>query len=957
MPESRNGEIARLELLFAAHPEGRVFTHLAEAYRRAGDAQRAHELLENGLARHGDYPSAHVVMGRVLLDLGRTEEAGRSFRRALELDPHNLVALRALADIARSEGRTAEAMDYYRKLLELDPFDDEYADILAELHASEPAAHHALAESVDTEHQDGSQPVERELVPAGSAAVEPMDAEGDVVHVTLPGTDDLHRNPPDTQSFAPHWPEFPVEEETMAASVEAPLPAAEPGPTAPEPHDEEPAPIEGIRAGLSPAEEDAPEPDPVVVAEPEPVVPAEPEPVATAGTESAAGDDMLTETLAELYLAQGQTERAIEVYEALLRRRPGDPHLLERLGHAWAHRMPGGGEGEAVSAAPETAPEPEVAPAQAPEASSEGDVAGAGTPAHDPRPAAAPAIGSYFNGLLGWKPAIEAPSVNGRHPEPAESDAEAEALPDTVPEAFAEPDYDDPFTAPAPAAAAEIEPLDPVEAEEEVPPEVDDDLDALFTPAPVTSAVEPRPAPAAAPRPAAPTAAAVTPARSGMIGLAGVLVGLLEQSGAGGGTSGLTRELATAIGRELGLDQAALEALALAALLRGLGRIAPGGTARTDAAEAGSTPSDLAFTLELLGGIPLPESVRETLRWSAARWDGQAGPAQAGGAAPARDAIPRTARILAVADTFATLVAEDRERSVERVADALARIEEDAGRRFDPDAVAALLRVVNGHPVLGVPRRVLVVEAGPAAAAVAATRLRTSGFQPRLVPGFAVARERLAERAADALIIGGGLPAGEIESFLTELRADPAVADAPIVVTGVDDLDLRIAFLTAGADLCFPSSAAPDEVSATLAALLRRIAAAGRAGAAPAPAAAATSRPAQPAPPPVFGPVPPPYPALEGDLGEFPLSWLLRVMDYDGRTAAIHVAGATDSGVVYLENGAPIHAETGRLSGEDALRAMLGWTEGTFHLRHTFGPGQRTIHRSLIQILVRPPDE
>src|SRR5690606_14048704 len=277
------------------------------------------------------------------------------------------------------------------------------------------------------------------------------------------------------------------------------------------------------------------------------------------------------------------------------------------------------------------------------------------------------------------------------------------------------------------------------------------------------------------------------------------------------------------------------------------------------AAEAGSTPSDLAFTLELLGGIPLPESVRETLRWSAARWDGQAGPAQAGGAAPARDAIPRTARILAVADTFATLVAEDRERSVERVADALARIEEDAGRRFDPDAVAALLRVVHGHPVLGVPRRVLVVEAGPAAAAVAATRLRTSGFQPRLVPGFAVARERLAERAADALIIGGGLPAGEIESFLTELRADPAVADAPIVVTGVDDLDLRIAFLTAGADLCFPSSAAPDEVSATLAALLRRIAAAGRAGAAPAPAAAATSRPAQPAPPPVFGPVPPPY--------------------------------------------------------------------------------------------------
>src|SRR5690606_623463 len=109
MPESRNGEIARRELLLAAHPEGRVFTHLAGSYPAARVAQRAHELLENGLARPGDYPSAHVGMGRVLLDLGRTEEAGRSFRRALELDPHNLVALRALADIARSEGRTAKA--------------------------------------------------------------------------------------------------------------------------------------------------------------------------------------------------------------------------------------------------------------------------------------------------------------------------------------------------------------------------------------------------------------------------------------------------------------------------------------------------------------------------------------------------------------------------------------------------------------------------------------------------------------------------------------------------------------------------------------------------------------------------------------------------------------------------------------------------------------------------------
>ncbi|HEX7050929.1 MAG TPA: tetratricopeptide repeat protein, partial [Longimicrobiales bacterium] len=59
-------EITRLELLHATHPDGRIFTHLAEAYRKAGDLERARETIERGLERHGSYPSAHVVHGRVL---------------------------------------------------------------------------------------------------------------------------------------------------------------------------------------------------------------------------------------------------------------------------------------------------------------------------------------------------------------------------------------------------------------------------------------------------------------------------------------------------------------------------------------------------------------------------------------------------------------------------------------------------------------------------------------------------------------------------------------------------------------------------------------------------------------------------------------------------------------------------------------------------------------------------
>jgi tetratricopeptide (TPR) repeat protein len=135
MVESNRDEIAKLEALYAANPEGRVFTHLAEAYRKAGRLDQAREILDAGLTRHTDYPSAHVVLGRVLLDAHETDGAGHAFRRVLELDRHNLIALRALGEIARANGRTAEALHYYQELSVLDPGNDELSRIVRDLEA------------------------------------------------------------------------------------------------------------------------------------------------------------------------------------------------------------------------------------------------------------------------------------------------------------------------------------------------------------------------------------------------------------------------------------------------------------------------------------------------------------------------------------------------------------------------------------------------------------------------------------------------------------------------------------------------------------------------------------------------------------------------------------------------------------------------------------------------------
>lgn len=140
MTESHRDELAKLEALFSANPDGRIFTHLAEAYRKVGELERARETVEQGLRRYDDYASAHVVHGRVLNDLGDVAGAEQAFRRVLELDPQNREALRTLGDLAHRDGRAEEALSHYRNLLFLDPGNAEVEELVKRVEAEVPVA-------------------------------------------------------------------------------------------------------------------------------------------------------------------------------------------------------------------------------------------------------------------------------------------------------------------------------------------------------------------------------------------------------------------------------------------------------------------------------------------------------------------------------------------------------------------------------------------------------------------------------------------------------------------------------------------------------------------------------------------------------------------------------------------------------------------------------------------------
>ncbi|HEU5179744.1 MAG TPA: tetratricopeptide repeat protein [Candidatus Polarisedimenticolia bacterium] len=97
-------------------PFSRAFLPLAEEYRRLGKLVEAERVAREGLQRHPTYHSAKVLLGRVLLDLDRLEEAAAEFRSVLEAEPRNLLAGRLLAGIQRSQGRWAEALETFRRL-------------------------------------------------------------------------------------------------------------------------------------------------------------------------------------------------------------------------------------------------------------------------------------------------------------------------------------------------------------------------------------------------------------------------------------------------------------------------------------------------------------------------------------------------------------------------------------------------------------------------------------------------------------------------------------------------------------------------------------------------------------------------------------------------------------------------------------------------------------------------
>jgi len=169
IPTEIRAEIDKLERKYAENPDGRYFVPLANAYRRAGIVSRAISVLDQGIERHPEYLSARIVLGRCLTDQGQVDAARGEFARVLDLDPHNVVALRTLGELAVAAGNVGEARSRYDQLLAVDPMNEDARTALAALDSVvAPESVNAIADAASPE-VPSSLVVDHEIDAVGTA--------------------------------------------------------------------------------------------------------------------------------------------------------------------------------------------------------------------------------------------------------------------------------------------------------------------------------------------------------------------------------------------------------------------------------------------------------------------------------------------------------------------------------------------------------------------------------------------------------------------------------------------------------------------------------------------------------------------------------------------------------------------------------------------------------------------
>jgi response regulator RpfG family c-di-GMP phosphodiesterase len=417
-----------------------------------------------------------------------------------------------------------------------------------------------------------------------------------------------------------------------------------------------------------------------------------------------------------------------------------------------------------------------------------------------------------------------------------------------------------------------------------------------------------------------------------LLGVADVLVGLLELRETWfGGSSHQAMRLARAVAERLAVDPDSPDEIALAALLRDIGRTDVPDRVLEARGDLDEDQRRLVVThvesgIRLLESVEFPWKVIPIIRHHHERYDGAGYPDGLKG----RE-IPLGARILAVTDAFLAMVSDRPYRKAMAVGDALAELVQSAGTQFDPEIVELFLAVAEsmyphreGHGRF----RVLVVDSDMEFGNLLRLRLLNEDHEVLLVSTPDQALDELLQEPVDVLAVdvspGDSSPFGLME----ELRREESLRTIPFVcLAGTQDRALRIRALRLGVDDFISKSLDVEEITARIQNVLLRESARRGEG-------------------------PRRRKGIEGRLENLSVPEIVQMLHIGNKTALVSLSASRKRARIWFEHGAIRHAKAGRTEGEDAVYELLEWKEGTFQIEHGVRTRKTTIDADPVWLLM-----
>ncbi len=422
------------------------------------------------------------------------------------------------------------------------------------------------------------------------------------------------------------------------------------------------------------------------------------------------------------------------------------------------------------------------------------------------------------------------------------------------------------------------------------------------------------------------------PATQALIRVIDVLVGLLElEDHRFDSTSHVAMELARATAEELELDGDLMLEVVLGTLLRDIGRTGPGQQAAAEGAFSDDERNrfvreHVTSSLRMLEHLDFPWKVLGVVRHHHERYNGSGAPDGLRG----RE-IPMGARIVSVVDAYVALSAGKGQQSLS-AEDALQVLARRTGHQFDPEVVEAFHRVIDKQLA---PRRgkgkplVVVVDHDAQFRRVLKVRLGNVGLKVVEARDYEKCKEQLLKQPPDLALIGIDADTQGAFHLLDEIQQDECLCQVPILFLATrSDRALKIRALRQGVDDYLVKGENLEELVARVENILVRgtIRAEGE--------ARRTRR------------------GITGSLENLSLPDIVQTLTIGMKTACVTLACGERSGRIWFEDGAPKHAESADLAGEQAFYEMVRWETGEFVIEHGARSRRTSIDRDAMFLLM-----